>query len=160
MKTQKFAYKSDLAESIHTSAQDLYRIGAIDKVTMREFDESCLLSLKPVAPAQIRALRERTRMSQAVFARHLNTSVSTVQKWETGEKRPSGAALKLLDVVSRHGMDVLVQSVRPMCSSKAWRVRLTTPSQNSPAMPPHDLLDPKLNFVFKRLFSETPSFAG
>jgi len=107
MKTKKLTYKNDLSESIHTSAQALYRIGAIDKVTMREFDESCLLNLKPVAPAQIRALREQTRMSQAVFARHLNTSLSTVQKWETGEKRPSGVALKLLDVVSRHGMDVL-----------------------------------------------------
>jgi len=107
MKTKKLTYKSDLSESIHTSAQALYRIGAIDKMTMREFDESCLLSLKPIAPAEIRALREQTRMSQSVFARHLNTSLSTVQKWEAGEKRPSGVALKLLDVVSRHGMDVL-----------------------------------------------------
>jgi len=108
MRTEKLTYKSELSESIHTSAQALYRIGAIDKVTMREFDESCLLKMEPVAPAQIRALREQTRMSQAVFARHLNTSVSTVQKWETGEKHPSGVALKLLDVVQRHGVQVLM----------------------------------------------------
>jgi len=107
MNPQKLTYKSELMESIHHSAQALYRVGAIDKVTMRKFDESCLLKLEPIAPPQIRALREKTRMSQAVFARHLNTSVSTVQKWETGEKRPSGVALKLLDVVSRHGVGVL-----------------------------------------------------
>jgi len=107
MRTQKLTYKSDLSESIHQSAQALYRIGAIDKVTMREFNASCLLKPEPITPPQIRALREQTRMSQSVFARHLNTSVSTVQKWETGEKRPSGVALKLLDVVSRHGVDVL-----------------------------------------------------
>jgi len=107
MRTKKLRYKSDASESIHHSAQALYRIGAIDKVTMREFDESCLLKLELIAPAKIRALREKTRMSQAVFARHLNTSVSTVQKWETGEKRPSGVALKLLDIVARHGVDIL-----------------------------------------------------
>jgi len=108
MRTKKLTYRSDLSESIHASAQALHRIGAIDKLTMREFDASCLLKLEPVAPAQIRALRERTRMSQAVFARHLNTSASTVQKWETGEKHPSGMALKLLDVVERHGVQVLM----------------------------------------------------
>jgi len=107
MRTKNLTCKSELLESIHQSAQALYRVGAIDKVTMREFDESCLLKPQQVAPAQIRALREKTQMSQSVFAHHLNTSVSTVQKWETGEKHPSGIALKLLDVVSRHGVGVL-----------------------------------------------------
>jgi putative transcriptional regulator len=56
---------------------------------------------------QIRAIRTRARMSQAVFAAVLNTSVSTVQKWEIGEKRPSGPSLKLLDVVDRKGIEAL-----------------------------------------------------
>ncbi len=42
--------------------------------------------------------------SQAVFAAYLNTSVSTVQKWEIGEKSPSGPALKLLNIVERKGL--------------------------------------------------------
>ena len=33
---------SDAFEVIHSSASALYRIGAIDKATMREFDLSCL----------------------------------------------------------------------------------------------------------------------
>ena len=45
---------------------------------------------------------------QPVFARYLNTSESTVQKWETGQKRPSGMALKLLHIVEKHGLEVLV----------------------------------------------------
>jgi DNA-binding transcriptional regulator YiaG len=44
---------------------------------------------------------------QPVFARYLNTSESTVQKWESGAKRPSGMALKLLAVVEKHGLKVL-----------------------------------------------------
>jgi putative transcriptional regulator len=42
-----------------------------------------------------------------VFARYLNTSESTIEKWETGAKQPSGMALKLLAVVEKHGLAVL-----------------------------------------------------
>ncbi len=39
---QKSKYKSDAFEAIHSSASGMYRIGAIDKATMRRFDKSCL----------------------------------------------------------------------------------------------------------------------
>ena len=44
---------------------------------------------------------------QPEFARYLNTSESTVQKWEAGTKKPSGMALKLLAIVQKHGLQVL-----------------------------------------------------
>jgi len=56
----------------------------------------------------VRQLRDANTMSQPVFARYLNTSESTVEKWETGAKRPSGMACKLLAVVQKHGLQVLV----------------------------------------------------
>jgi putative transcriptional regulator len=74
---------------------------------MRQFDESCLAVPEQFAPRQIKQLRERHHVSQPVFARYLNTSESTVEKWETGAKRPSGMALKLLAVVQKHGLAVL-----------------------------------------------------
>ena len=43
----------------------------------------------------------------AGVSRVLNTSESTVEKWETGAKRPSGMALKLLAIVQKHGLQVL-----------------------------------------------------
>ena len=46
-------------------------------------------------------------MSQPVFAMYFNTSESTVQKWESGSKQPSGMALKLLAVVQKHGLHAL-----------------------------------------------------
>jgi putative transcriptional regulator len=85
----------------------MYRAGTIDKATMREFDESCLSVPPQLAPARIRRIREKQRVSQPVFARYLNTSESTVEKWETGAKKPSGMALKLLDIVEKHGLKVL-----------------------------------------------------
>ena len=102
---QKF--KSDLSEAIHSSASAMYRVGAIDQATMREFDESCLTVPPALAPARIKRIRKSQHVSQPVFARYLNTSESTVEKWESGAKRPSGMALKLLSVVEKHGLKVL-----------------------------------------------------
>lgn len=103
----KRKFKSDAFESIHSSASALLRIGAIDKATMRTFDESCLDTPPPIGPHQIKKLRVSNNVSQPVFARFLNTSASTVEKWETGAKRPSGMALKLLAIVQKHGLRVL-----------------------------------------------------
>jgi len=103
----KRKFKSDASEAIHSSASALYRIGAIDKDTMRSFDESCLTVPEPFGPKQIKKLRESNHVSQPVFARYLNTSESTVEKWETGAKRPSGTALKLLAIVRKHGLSIL-----------------------------------------------------
>lgn len=105
--TTKRKFKSDAFEAIHASANALLEVGAIDKTTMRKFDETCLLVPHLFEPQQIKHLREVNRVSQPVFARYLNTSESTVQKWEAGTKRPSGMALKLLVVVEKHGLKVL-----------------------------------------------------
>jgi putative transcriptional regulator len=99
--------KSRLLNEVHETALGLARIGAIDKRTLRELDALCLPPVRELSARQIRAIRSRARMSQAVFAAVLNTSVSTVQKWEIGEKRPSGPSLKLLNVIERKGVDAL-----------------------------------------------------
>jgi putative transcriptional regulator len=78
-----------------------------DAATLRQFDASLLTPLKSYQPGDIKRIRIKARTSQAVFARYLNTSVSTIQKWEIGEKKPSGAALKLLNIVDRKGIEVL-----------------------------------------------------
>ena len=105
--TKKLKFKSDAFEAIYSAAEALHKVGAITKRTMRDFDASSLSVPKPLAPKQIKQLRERAHVSQPVFARYLNTSESTVEKWETGAKRPSGTALKLLAVVQKHGLEVL-----------------------------------------------------
>lgn len=103
----KRKFKSDAFEAIHSAVEDMYSAGTIDKETMRTFDETCLVVPVALMPEDIKALREKNHVSQPVFARYLNTSESTVQKWETGAKRPSGLALKLLSIVKKHGLDML-----------------------------------------------------
>lgn len=105
--TSKPRYKSDAFKAIHTSAAALQRVGAIDAITMRKFDESCLATPVTLKPAQIKRIRLSAHVSQPVFARYLNTSESTIQKWESGSKQPSGMALKLLAVVKKYGLEVL-----------------------------------------------------
>ena len=105
--TRNRKYKSDAFEAIHSSAAGMYRAGTIDKATMRQFDESCLSVPASMGPQRIKRIRESQKVSQPVFARYLNTSESTVEKWETGAKKPSGMALKLLDIVEKHGLKVL-----------------------------------------------------
>jgi putative transcriptional regulator len=103
----KRKFKSDAFEAIHSSASAMLQVGAIDKATMREFDEACLSVPEEMEPARIKRIRESQRVSQPVFARYLNTSESTIEKWEAGVKKPSGMALKLLDIVEKHGLKVL-----------------------------------------------------
>ena len=100
-------YKSDAFEAIHCAAAGMYRARTIDKETMRGFDESCLSMPDTIGPEQIKEIRESQQVSQPVFARYLNTSESTVEKWESGVKRPSGMAIKLLMIVHKHGLKML-----------------------------------------------------
>ena len=98
------AYRSDAMAAIHETMETLHDVGAIDKRTMRRFDAACLTPIRPLEPAQIRAIREREHVSQTVFANYLNVTTSLVSKWERGEKKPSGASLKLLSLVAKNGL--------------------------------------------------------
>lgn len=100
-------YKNEALAALHETVQDLHEAGLIDSRTMRDFDESCLVKVEDLGPAEIIQTRHTIGVSQAVFAHYLNVSVGSVSKWERGEKHPSGAALKLLDLVRRKGLEVL-----------------------------------------------------
>ncbi|MFM8332050.1 MAG: helix-turn-helix domain-containing protein [Candidatus Methylumidiphilus sp.] len=97
--------KSAILEAVHETAKGLHDAGVMDQLTMREFDRLCLPPIKPLQPEEIKQIRETSHVSQAVFAALLNTSVSTVQKWEIGQKRPTGTALKLLHLVQSKGLE-------------------------------------------------------
>jgi putative transcriptional regulator len=102
----KSKFKSDMSEAIHSSAAMLHKVGVMDKTTMLDFDARHLVPSE-MAPAEIKQLREANNVSQRVFARYLNTSESTVEKWESGAKRPSPPLQKLLSVVQKHGLQGL-----------------------------------------------------
>ena len=67
-------YRSDAMAAIHETMAALHKVGAIDKQTMRRFDDACLTPVQPLSPKQIRALREREQVSQTVFANYINVT--------------------------------------------------------------------------------------
>lgn len=102
-------YKSDAFAAIHETMDALYQIGALDKQTMRDFDNTCLEEAPAMSPEAIRALREREQVSQPIFAAYLNVSKNLVSDWERGIKKPGGPALRLLQIVTKHGLDALTE---------------------------------------------------
>lgn len=104
----KIERKSRIIDAMRETARGLHDAGLISKRRMGEFEVLCNLEVVEMAPKQIKLLREKAHISQAVFAAILNTSLSTVQKWEIGDKRPSGPSLKLLSLIRRKGLEAVL----------------------------------------------------
>ena len=99
--------QSRMLTEIHEAATGLHAAGVFDTVTLRKFDRLCLPPIHEMSPTAIRRLRERAHVSQGVFAAYLNTSLSTVQKWESGQKHPRGIALKMLNQIEKKGLEAV-----------------------------------------------------
>lgn len=88
-------------------AIDLHKVGAMNKATLRQIEELAVPEVPAYSGEEIRAIRERNRVSQPVFASYLNVGKSTVAQWEQGKKTPSGSAARLLDIVAKKGLGVI-----------------------------------------------------
>ena len=100
--------RQSIVDSITKTVQDLNRSGLVDEITMKNIEKLCLPEIKEFTPQEIISIRKRYRLSQAALARVFNISPSTVQKWERGNKKPTGASKKLLDIIERKGLEALV----------------------------------------------------
>ena len=79
-----------------------------DKITMRILGDKAPAKPAPLEPEEIRALREEAHMSQAVFAAILNITTGYLSQLERGEKRPTGPALAMLNVIRRKGIEAIL----------------------------------------------------
>ena len=95
-----------MLKEAHGMAKSLYKYGAIDLITMRKFDESCIQTVENMTAAEIAVIRKKSGMSQAVFAKVVNVSLSAIKQWEKGDKKPNGAALKLLNLIQHKGIEI------------------------------------------------------
>src|SRR5262245_58003654 len=104
--------KARMRSEIVEAMRGLHKIGAIgdaelEKTTLRMLGRDALPKVTDLSPAEIAQVRERAGVSQAVLAGFLNVAVNTISQWERGERKPTGAALKLLHVVKRSGIEAL-----------------------------------------------------
>ena len=106
--TAKPKTSTRILAAVHETASDLRNAGFIDARRMRHYDALCLDPIPAYSSEGIRALRDRHKLSQAVLASVLNTSLSTVRQWEIGDKHPSGPSLKLLSLLDKKGLEVLI----------------------------------------------------
>jgi putative transcriptional regulator len=100
--------RSAILGAVHETAEDLHKAGFIDMRRMRHYDGLCLTPVPEYSSDSIKAVRKRYKISQAVLASVLNTSLSTVRQWEIGHKHPSGPSAKLLDLLDRKGLEALI----------------------------------------------------
>jgi putative transcriptional regulator len=101
-----------LREAILETAGDMRRLGLMneathEKITLRQLGKNVGPEPAPITGEEIRRLREKARLSQAVFARYLNLTVGYVSQLERGVKRASGPALVLLDLIRRKGIEAI-----------------------------------------------------
>jgi putative transcriptional regulator len=104
---------SRLTKALLDTASDMQRGGLIDreahdKITMRHLGSHEAAKIEPITGSDVRTLRERACMSQAVFAQYLNVTVGYVSQLERGAKRPTGAALALLNIIRRKGIEAIL----------------------------------------------------
>lgn len=103
---------STLAKALLETADDMRKAGLMDratheKITLRHVGEDTG-KIAPLTGDQIRQMRVRAKLSQAVFARYLNLTVGYVSQLERGTKQPTGAALALLNVIRRKGLEAIL----------------------------------------------------
>ena len=102
----------DVLATAHGLALALHRVGAMNSVDMRDMDRLCLPPRPDYGSAAVKRIRAATRMSQPVFARLLGVDKSAVAQWERGAKRPSGPAMRLLEVLDPDKPESPVVQVR------------------------------------------------
>jgi putative transcriptional regulator len=111
MANKKTTKLSPLTKTILSTAKDMHAGGvmskrAYEKVTMRHLGEAA--TTKQLTGKQIRALRDKANISQAVLAHHLNVTVGFVSQLERNEQRATGPMLVLLNVIQRKGLEAIL----------------------------------------------------
>ena len=112
-KETKQAFDDRFAREMTETADGMRRVGVMDeaahKLTMRDLKRAAPdETVMPITGSEIRCLRERAKMSQAVFARCLRLTTDHVSKMEREEKRPTGPALVLLNLIRRKGIEAIL----------------------------------------------------
>ncbi len=108
---KKGATVSRLRREMLETAKDMHASGVMDDATLRKItmrgETRGSPAARPISGDEIRAIRERARMSQAVFAWRLNLTPGYISKVERGAVQPSGPALALFNVIREKGLEVV-----------------------------------------------------
>ncbi|TWB21148.1 putative transcriptional regulator [Nitrospirillum amazonense] len=104
---------SRLTQELLEMAAGQRRLGIMDeamhrKITVRHLGSDALPMAEPITGDEVKAMREQAHLSQAALAKYLNLTTGYVSQLERGTKQAKGAALVLLNVIRRKGIEALL----------------------------------------------------
>ena len=104
--------KQRMRAEIVEITRDMHAVGLVDaaelkKTTLKMLGPDALPGAANMTGREIMSIREQAQMSQAVFARLIDVSTSTLSKWERDEQHPSGPARRLLQIIRAKGVNVV-----------------------------------------------------
>lgn len=92
--------KRDIFSELMTGMQEL-KEHQEGKITLKTYKVSKRAAIT-IAPQELRAVREKLNLSQAVFAHYLHTGETTYQNWEQGRAKPNAQAVLLIRMVQKN----------------------------------------------------------
>ncbi len=102
-----------MKESLGSLTQGLLEGGLGSPFTEKELNDLgvSIPEVKTITPTKIKKIRDRVNLSQSVFAKLINVSVSSVKQWEQGKRFPTGSALTILDLLNHepHVLDYRIK---------------------------------------------------
>ncbi|WP_187830049.1 helix-turn-helix domain-containing protein [Siccirubricoccus phaeus] len=125
------AVEDEILATAHELGAALHSVGATDEITMRELDQLCLPPPRVYGKSDVVRIRRRTRMSQPVFAKLLGVGKSAVVQWELGTKKPSGTALRVLELLDPEASGSALLEVREISREEHPRPRLRSHSRHA-----------------------------
>jgi putative transcriptional regulator len=94
--------RPSIKKAIGTTVQDMLDSGLKSSFTEKELNS---LGVKipeiVITSTEIKEIREKTNLSQTVFAKLLNVSPSSIRQWEQGKRVPTGATKVLLELLNK-----------------------------------------------------------
>jgi putative transcriptional regulator len=89
-------------EALGSAVQSMVNVGIKVSFTKKELDD---LGVKvpsvKLSADEIKNIRKKMNLSQMVFAKLLNVSLSSVRQWEQGVRKPSGSTMVLLELLQK-----------------------------------------------------------
>jgi putative transcriptional regulator len=94
--------RNSIKEAIASTVNDMAEAGLEVSFTKKELNK---LGVKivpvDISSEEIQQIRKTLKLSQSVFAKLLNVSLSSVRQWEQGIRTPSGSTMVLLELLQR-----------------------------------------------------------
>jgi putative transcriptional regulator len=94
--------RDSIQEAIGSTVSDMLEAGLEVSFTQRELNQLGVEIPKSyISSNEIKNIRQLMQVSQAVFAKLLNVSISSIRQWEQGQRTPSGSTIILLELLQR-----------------------------------------------------------